>query len=165
MLPEPARIHPQSMPGTICQQRRTGYAPTSATPLPHLLADLVPREGELKALELDHKHVGRSIHRHALHRAHRLLLLGALVLVGAIQHLACGRRSRSRGSRLRLVLVQNKGLGSLLPCRGCEGKKTSAEGRGGPQQLGKQARTCEFQQPCPLPALPADTPFRTPHLL
>lgn len=60
----------------------------------HLLGDLVARHGELKALELHHQHVGGHVDGNALHCAHALLLLGALVLVGAVQHLACRRAAR-----------------------------------------------------------------------
>ena len=53
--------------------------------LAHHLRDLVPKGRKLKALELQDKHVGRLLDGHLLGRADLLVVLGALVLVGAIQ--------------------------------------------------------------------------------
>ena len=55
-----------------------------------LLVDLVSKHAELKALELHHQHCWRLVNGHTLGCSHFLLLLGADVLISAIQVLTGG---------------------------------------------------------------------------
>lgn len=72
------------------QASDTTVAMTSDMIRTDLLVDLVSKHAELKALELHHQHCWRLVNAHTLGRSHFLLLLGADVLVGAIQILTGG---------------------------------------------------------------------------
>lgn len=75
---------------TDLQAQHTTLAMASKVIRADLLVDLVSKHAELKALELHHQHCWRLVNSHTLGCSHFLLLLGADVLVRAIQVFAGG---------------------------------------------------------------------------
>ncbi len=69
----------------------------------YLLVDLVPKHAELKALELHHKHSWCLVDGHTLGSPYFLLLLGADVLVCAVQVLTTGETLQCLQQRARFV--------------------------------------------------------------